>query len=106
MAVTILLGKIVSLLIKLYTDFSIDMVSPVHRKYQVRAGVSMDINKPFECVTITDSKVSDEELVLRRQRAPINWEQHGLKNFILASIGANDQHIAPDQHVANCILPP
>ena len=34
------------------------MVSCVHRKYQTRAGVSGDINKTLECVTITDSKFS------------------------------------------------
>ena len=34
----------------------IDMVSCVHRKCQTRAGVSVDVNKTLECVTITDSK--------------------------------------------------
>ena len=36
----------------------IDMVSCVHRKRQTRAGVSGDINKTLECVTITVSKFS------------------------------------------------
>ena len=39
------------------------MVSCVHRKCQIRAGVSGDVNKTFECVTITDSKFSNRVLV-------------------------------------------
>ena len=42
-----------------FTDHNINMVSCVHRKCQTRAGVSRDINKSFECVTITDSKFSN-----------------------------------------------
>ena len=34
------------------------MVSSVHRKCQTRAGVSRDVIKMLECVTITDSKFS------------------------------------------------
>ena len=39
------------------------MISCVHRKSQCRAGVSGDINKSFECVTITDSKFYNRVLV-------------------------------------------
>ena len=39
-------------------EHHLDMVSCVHCKCQTRAGVSGDINKSFECVTITDSKFS------------------------------------------------
>ena len=37
-------------------EHHIDMVSCVNRKCQTRAGVSEDIYKTFECVTITVSK--------------------------------------------------
>ena len=40
----------------------IDMVSCIHRKYHTRAGVSGDVNKTLECVTITDSKLSNRVL--------------------------------------------
>ena len=40
----------------------IDMFSCVHRKCQTRAGVSGDVNKTLECVTITDSKLSNRVL--------------------------------------------
>ena len=39
-----------------FAEHHIDMVSCVHRKCQTRAGVSADVNKTLECVTITDSK--------------------------------------------------
>ena len=38
------------------------MVSCVHRKFQTRAGLSGDINKSFEYVTIADSKFSNRVL--------------------------------------------
>ena len=41
-----------------FAEHHIDMVSCVHRKCHTRAGVSGDINKKLECVTITDSKLS------------------------------------------------
>ena len=66
MAVTILLGEAITLLIKLQAKFAehhIDIVSCVHRKCQTRAGVSGDVNKTRECVTITDSKFSNRVLV-------------------------------------------
>ena len=44
-------------------EYRIDMVSCVHRKYQTLAGVSVDINKLIECVTITDSKFFNGVLV-------------------------------------------
>ena len=42
-----------------FTEHHVDMVSRVHRKCQTRAGVSGDVNKTRECVTITDSKFSN-----------------------------------------------
>ena len=65
MAATILSGEAFILLIKLYSNFAehlIDMVSYVHRKCQTRAGVPGDVNKTPECVTITDSKLSNRVL--------------------------------------------
>ena len=38
-----------------FAEHHIDMASCVHRKCQIRAGVSGDINKSFKCVTMTDS---------------------------------------------------
>ena len=45
-----------------FAEHHIDMVSCVHRKCQTRAGVSGDVNKTLECVTITDSKLSNRVL--------------------------------------------
>ena len=45
-----------------FAEHRIDMVSFVHRKCQTRAGVSGDVNKMIECVTITDSKLSNRVL--------------------------------------------
>ena len=45
-----------------YTEHNIGMVSCVHRKCQSRTGVSGDVNKTLECVTITDSKLSNRVL--------------------------------------------
>ena len=43
-----------------FVEHYIDMVSCVHRKFRTQAG---DINKSFECVTITDGKFSNRVLV-------------------------------------------
>ena len=45
-----------------FAEHHIDMVSCIRRKCQTRAGVSGDINKMLECVTITDSKLSNRVL--------------------------------------------
>ena len=45
-----------------FAEHHIDMVSCVHRKCPTRAGVSGDVNKMLECVTITDSKLSNRVL--------------------------------------------
>ena len=42
-----------------FAEHHIGMVSCVYRKYQTRAGVSGNVNKTLECVTITDSKFSN-----------------------------------------------
>ena len=46
-----------------FAEHHIDMVSFAHRKCQTRAGVSGDINKSFECATLTDSKFLNRVLV-------------------------------------------
>ena len=45
-----------------FVGHKIDMVSCIGRKCQTRAGVSVDINKMLECVTISDSKLSNRVL--------------------------------------------
>ena len=45
-----------------FAEHHIDMVSCVYRKCQTRAGVSGDVNKIPECVTITESKFSNRVL--------------------------------------------
>ena len=47
---------------KFFAEHHIDMVSCIRRKCQTRAGVSGDINKTLECVTIADSKLSNRVL--------------------------------------------
>ena len=39
-----------------FAEHHIDMVSFIQGKCQIRAGMSGDVNKTLECVTITDSK--------------------------------------------------
>ena len=66
MAVTILLGLScysAHQAVSRFAEQHFDMVSCVSRKCQTRAGVSGDINKSFECVTITGSKFSNTVLV-------------------------------------------
>ena len=45
-----------------FAEHHIDMVSCIHRRCQTRTGVSGDVNKTIECVTITDSKLSNRVL--------------------------------------------
>ena len=45
-----------------FAKHQIDMVSCVHRKCQTGACVSADDNKTLECVTITNSKLSNRVL--------------------------------------------
>ena len=45
-----------------FAECHLDMVSCIHRKCQTRAGVSGDVNKTLECVTITDIKFSNRVL--------------------------------------------
>ena len=42
--------------VRKFVEHHIDMVCCIHRKCQTRAGVSWDVNKALECVTITDRK--------------------------------------------------
>ena len=46
-----------------FAEYHIDMISCVHRKCQTRAGVSVDVNKTIEYVTISDSKFYNRVLV-------------------------------------------
>ena len=46
-----------------FAEHYIDMISCVHRKCQTQAGVSGDVNKTLECITLTDSKFSNGVLV-------------------------------------------
>ena len=76
MAVTILLGEAVTLLIKLYADLrnSTLIWSVAFIKYQTQAGLLGDINKSFECVTITDSKFPNKDLVRMMPKSTSrNW---------------------------------
>ena len=45
-----------------FVEHHIDMISCVHHKCQTRAGVSGDVNRTLECVTITVSKFSTRVL--------------------------------------------
>ena len=45
-----------------FAEHHIDMVICVHRKCQTGASVSGDVNKTLECVTVTDSKLSNRVL--------------------------------------------
>ena len=45
-----------------FAEHHIYVVSSVHLKCQTRAGVSGDVDKTLECVTITDSKFSNRVL--------------------------------------------
>ena len=45
-----------------FAEHHIDMVSCIYRKCQTLAGVSGDLNKTLECLTITDSKLSNRVL--------------------------------------------
>ena len=45
-----------------FAEHHIDMVSCIRCKCQTRAGVPGNVNKTLECVTITDSKLSNRVL--------------------------------------------
>ena len=61
-----------------FAEHHIDMVSSVHCKCQTRAGVSEDINKSFECVTITDSKIANRVLT---KSTSLKWVPMRLEQF-------------------------
>ena len=81
------------------------MVRCVHRKCQTLVAVSGDVNKTLECVTITDSKFSNWVLEWITPKftsisgVTIRLEQ---LNYCLNRC----KWELPDQHIANCILPP
>ena len=56
-----------------FEEHHIDMVSCVQRKCQTLAGVSGDVNKTLECVTMTDSRFSNGVLELT---TPIKEQIH------------------------------
>ena len=45
-----------------FAEHHIDMISCFHRKFQTRAGVSMDVNKTLEFVAISHSKFPNRVL--------------------------------------------
>ena len=57
-----------------FEEHHIDMINCIRLKCQSWDGVSGDINKPFECITITDSKFSNRILVCMMPKSTsINW---------------------------------
>ena len=81
------------------------MVSCVHRKCQTRAGVSGDVSKTLECATITDSKFSNRVLEWMTSKCTsINGVTMRLEQFDFYLNRCKWE--LPDQHIANCILPP
>ena len=81
------------------------MVSCVHRKCHTRAGASVDINKSFECVTITAIKFTDRVLVWMTPKVTfISWVTIWLEQLYFCLNRCKWE--LPDQHIANCILPP
>ena len=84
--------------------YHIDMVSCAHRKCQTRAGVSGDVNKSFECVTITDSQFTNWVLVrMTPKSTSINWVTISLQQFDFYLRWCKLE--LPDQRIANCSLP-
>ena len=81
------------------------MVSCVHHQSQIRADVSSDVNKTFECVTITDSKFSNRVL---------EWMKPKSTSISRVTIWLEELDFClnkckwelPDQHIANWVLPP
>ena len=79
------------------------MVSCVHRKCQTRAGVSGDVKKTLECVTITDSKFSNRVLVwMTPKSTTINWVTIWLDQLDFCLNRCKCE--LPDQHIANCYV--
>ena len=79
--------------------------SCVHCKCQTRAGLSGDINKSFEGVTITDTKFSKRVLMCVTPKSTwINWVTVWLERFDFSLHWCKWE--LPDQHIANCILTP
>ena len=88
-----------------FVEHHIDMVSCVHRKCQTREGVSGDVNKMLECVTITDSMFSNRVLEWMTPKCTsINGVTIRLEQLNFCFNRCKWEF--PDEHVANCILPP
>ena len=91
--------------VKKFVKHHIDMVCCVHRKCQTRAGVSRDIIKSFDSVTITDSKFSNRVLVrMTPKSTSINYVTTWLEQFDFWLHRCKWE--LPNQHIPNCILPP
>ena len=89
-----------------FAEHHIDMISCVHRKWQTRACVSEDINKSFECVTITDSKFSSRVLERTPKRAFVNRltiSQYNIIRFF-ASVGTKENFLICMLPTAFCLL--
>ena len=88
-----------------FAEHHIDMVSCIHRKCQTRAGVSGFVNKTLECVTITDSKLSNRVLEwMTPKSTSINWVTIWLEQLDFCLNRCKWE--IPDQHIAHCILLP
>ena len=88
-----------------FVEHHIDMVSCVHCKCQSWAGVSGDVNKTLECVTITDSKFYFRVLEwMTPKSTSINGVTIWLQQLDFCLNRCKWQR--PDQHIANCISPP
>ena len=88
-----------------FAEHHIDMVSCIRGKCQTRAGVSGDINKTLECVTIADSKLSNIVLEwMTPKSTSINWVTIWLEQLDFCLNGCKWEF--SDQHIAHCILPP
>ena len=86
-------------------EHHLDMVSCDHCKCQTRAGVSGDVNKSFECFTITDSKFYNRVLVwMAAKSTSINVVTIWLRQLDFCLHGCKWE--LPAQHIANCILKP
>ena len=82
----------------------LDIVSWLYCKCQTWAGVSGDVNKPLECVTITDCKFSDRVLVrMTPKSTSINCVTISLVQFHFCP--RRGKWELPDQHIASCRLP-
>ena len=78
--------------VRKYAEHHIDMVGCVHRKWQNRDGVSRDVNKTLECVTITNSKFLNRVMVWMTTKSTCINYLLLLKKVSSARLGESDIH--------------